>query len=215
MQNSEPFSIRIKKTWPGQPEAREAARCCPYERCLPVSEWVSREALEDRIYIIAIDGRAASGKSTMARQLKDLLDADVIRMDDFFLPAALRTPGRLEEPGGNVHYERFEQEVLAYLSLPQRFSYRQFDCGRMDYGGERVIGDKRIRIVEGSYSLHPRFGRYADLAIFSDVEPQEQMRRIGIRDGQEKARMFQERWIPLEEKYFAHCRIRERCDLVI
>lgn len=184
-------------------------------RIRSVLERLAREDTGDGIYIIAIDGRAASGKSTLARQLARLLEADVTAMDDFFLPAQLRTPERLEQPGGNVHYERFEQEVLPHLSLPGPFSYRKFDCGRMDYGQERVIGDTRIRIVEGSYSLHPRFGAYADLAVFCDVEPQEQMRRIRIRDGQEKACVFRERWIPMEEKYFAQCRIRQRCDLTL
>ena len=35
-------------------------------------------------------------------------------MDDFFLPMELRTAERLEEPGGNVHYERFSAEVDVY-----------------------------------------------------------------------------------------------------
>ena len=65
----------------------------------------------DSPFIIAIDGRAASGKSTLAQQLGELLDADVIHMDDFFLPPSLRTKERLSEPGGNVHYERFAEEV--------------------------------------------------------------------------------------------------------
>ena len=156
-----------------------------------------------RPLIIAIDGRAASGKSTLAEQLSELLGADVIHMDDFFLPTELRSEERLTEPGGNVHYERFCEEVLPYLNSPEVFSYRIFDCSRMDYNGERTIRSIQIRIVEGSYSHHPKFGKYADLFVFSDVESEEQMRRILLRNGEEKAQVFAEKWIPMEERYFA------------
>ena len=157
----------------------------------------------NRPFVIAIDGRAASGKSTLAEQLSELLGADVIHMDDFFLPTELRSEERLTEPGGNVHYERFCEEVLPYLNSPEVFSYRIFDCSRMDYNGESTVRNTPIRIVEGSYSHHPKFGKYADLFVFSDVDAVEQMRRIRLRNGEVKAQMFAKKWIPMEERYFA------------
>ncbi len=166
-------------------------------------------------FVIAIDGRAASGKSTLAEQLSKLLDADVVHMDDFFLPPVLRTLERLAEPGGNVHYERFCEEVLPYLKSPATFAYRIFDCGRMDYNGERVIRNTQICIVEGSYSHHPKFGKYADLFVFSDVDAEEQLRRIRVRNGEEKAQMFAKKWIPLEERYFAASGTKTHADIVV
>ena len=47
------------------------------------------------ISVIALDGRAAAGKSTLAAALAETLQAAVIHMDDFFLPLALRAPQRL------------------------------------------------------------------------------------------------------------------------
>lgn len=89
--------------------------------------------------VIAIDGRAAAGKTTLAALLSQVLAAGVIPMDDFFLPAELRTAERLAESGGNVHYERFCAEVLPYLKKNESFSYRRFDCGIMDYSGTRLV----------------------------------------------------------------------------
>ena len=152
--------------------------------------------------ILAIDGRAASGKTTMADQLAEILGADVIRVDDFFLPPDLRTSERLQTPGGNVHYERFIEEVLPHLRSQNSFTYRRFDCHIMDYHGVREIGTNPIRIVEGSYSHHPTLGDYADLRIFSHVDPDKQMERILHRNGSQMAQMFEQRWIPMEEKYF-------------
>ena len=184
------------------------------ETCVDKCDADSTE-MPKRPFVIAIDGRAASGKSTLAEQLSKLLGADVIRMDDFFLPPELRSEERLAEPGGNVHYERFCEDVLPYLKSPELFSYRIFDCSRMDYNGESTVRNTPIRIVEGSYSHHPKFGKYADLFVFSDVDAVEQMRRIRLRNGEEKAQMFAKKWIPMEERYFTTFGIKTHADTVI
>ena len=165
--------------------------------------------------VIAIDGRAASGKTTMARQLAEILDGDIIQMDDFFLPPALRTEERLRTPGGNVHYERFREEVLSQLHSGESFSYRRFDCHIMDYHGLREVGSQPVRIVEGSYSCHPALGRYADIQVFSHVGPSQQINRILQRNGAETAEMFRTHWIPMEEMYFQKCSIGTRDTILI
>ena len=165
--------------------------------------------------VIALDGRAAAGKSTLAAALAETLQAAVIHMDDFFLPPALRTPQRLDRPGGNIHYERFAEEVLPRLRGGQAFCYRRFDCRTMDYGGWAEVPAAPILLVEGAYAHHPFFGRYADLTVFCDISPARQKQRILARNGREGWPAFRDRWIPLEEAYLAAFRIRERADLVI
>lgn len=182
--------------------------------------------------IIAIDGRAASGKTTMADQLSQILGADVIHMDDFFLPPELRTAERLQNPGGNVHYERFIEEVLSHLKSADAFSYHRFDCHIMNYNGARqiraCIGSHPcifrtesatvtcpIRIVEGSYSHHPALGDYSDIRVFSHVEPDKQMTRILHRNGPQMAQMFEQRWIPMEETYIQTYDIDTASQIVI
>lgn len=165
--------------------------------------------------VITIDGRCASGKSTMAQILSEITGAGIIHMDDFFLPPKLRTEERLAQPGGNVHYERFQEEVLPFLKEKGAFSYRRFDCSRMALSEERVVADSTIRIVEGAYSNHPVFGEYADLRVFSDVASEEQLERIVSRDGEDMLTMFKERWIPMEEKYFTAYGIRDNATIII
>ena len=167
------------------------------------------------VRVIAIDGRAASGKTTKAALLSAVLDAPVIHMDDFFLPPALRTLDRLNAPGGNVHYERFAEEVLPGLTSSKDFAHRIFDCSQMDFNGERAIPAAPVRIVEGSYAHHPELGEYADLRVFSTVDEDEQMARILRRNGERMAEMFRTRWIPMEEKYFRHFGIREKAHIVL
>ncbi len=170
---------------------------------------------DSSIRVIAMDGRAASGKSTKAELLHAVLEVPVVHMDDFFLPPALRTPERLAQPGGNVDYERFAQEVVPHLASDAPFAYRVFDCSQMDFGGMREIAAAPLRIVEGSYAHHPALGDYADLRVFSTVEADEQMARILRRNGERMAEMFRTRWIPMEEKYFSYFGIREKADIVL
>lgn len=175
--------------------------CSRYIRLLPVLEKLAGLSKEE-IHTIAIDGRCASGKTTMAGMLAKILKAGVIHMDDFFLPMELRTKERFATPGGNVHYERVCDEVLPKLKKAEDFSYQRFDCSRMELGDWITVKGSNYYIVEGAYSCHPELGSYMSLKIFSDVEEKEQLERIKRRDGEEQLDNFMKRWIPLEEAYF-------------
>lgn len=167
----------------------------------------------DGTTVLAIDGHAAAGKSTLARRLGDILEAGIVHMDDFFLPPSLRTAERLAQAGGNIHHERFCEQILPRLLHNEAFTYPTFSCQTMQLDGERAVMASSIRIVEGSYSHHPAFGAYATVRIFCDISPDEQMRRIRARNGEDMARIFAQRWIPMEHTYFDTFRIREQADM--
>lgn len=178
-------------------------------RILPVLEQIAKT--KNSPCVIAIDGRAASGKTTMADDLAQVLRCDVVHMDDFFLPPKLRTEERLSQAGGNIHYERFAEEVLPGLTERKGFTYRVFDCGKLDYERERTINSADHRIVEGSYSLHPKFGNYAHVRVFSSIDKEKQLKRIFERDGNVAFECFKNKWLPMEEQYFATFRIADKC----
>lgn len=166
-------------------------------------------------YIIAIDGPAASGKTTLANLLKSVTHASVVHMDDFFLPASLRTKERLLEPGGNIHYERFKQEVVPFLKKGRDFSYQRFDCEIMAYNERIEVPLAPVIIVEGSYSHHPFFDDCYDLRVFSHIEEFEQKSRIKKRNGTEMLKKFEESWIPMENMYFKTYGIKEKSKLIV
>jgi len=190
-----------------KPAYRLANKC--FVRVLPILE--AAASCTKKPCVIAIDGRAASGKSTLGRYLSMVMGADIIHMDDFFLPPSLRTKERMEEVGGNVHYERFYEEILPRLHDRESFSYNIFSCSKMNFDGKREVASDNYRIVEGVYSLHPSFGDYADICVFSDVDSQTQMERILERDGKKYAEIFSSTWIPMEEAYFDAYIIKEKC----
>ncbi len=199
-----------------------AYRSCemPHYRVLPAIDLavirILSEIRKTGASVIAIDGRAASGKTTVAGILSAALGgAGIVRMDDFFLPYGMRTSERLSSPGGNVHYERFAAEVLPYIRGGSEFSYGRFDCSSGSVNSRIHVPSGEYRIVEGSYSAHPAFGIYWDLLVFSDISYEEQLRRIEKRNGKEMEERFISEWIPMEELYFSSFGIRSKASLIL
>jgi Uridine kinase len=170
---------------------------------------------QKRRNVIAIDGRCASGKTTAAQLIARAFDAEVVHCDDFYLPIELRTKERYAKPGGNIHYERFAQEVVAKLPSGEPFDYGIFDCSEWKVNRVARVGASPLVIVEGAYSTHPILGRYFDLSVFFDVKNDVRKSRIAIRDGKEALSMFEQKWIPLEEAYIAATKAIERADMIV
>ena len=164
--------------------------------------------------LVAIEGRCASGKSTLAARLGKHYGCPIIHMDEFFLRPEQRTPERYATPGENIDHERFLEGVLLPIRRGQTVSYRPYNCQLQQLGEQVSLPAAPIYIVEGSYSCHPALRHPYDLRLFLTVAPAEQLRRITERNGPAYAEVFRDRWIPLEEAYFAACGVEACCDSV-
>lgn len=165
--------------------------------------------------VIAVDGCCASGKTTLAENLAREIGAQIIHADDFFLPVEMRTAERLETAGGNIHFERFLDEVCGGIKSGKPFEYRIFSCKTGDYDGTKSIDPSKPIIVEGAYCLRPEFSDIYDFRIFLTVDSETQLSRILKRNGKEALEIFKSKWIPLENRYFEHFNIAGKCDMVI
>lgn len=185
-----------------------------YARLLIIVEKTLRRMQEKEPVIIGIDGRSGSGKTTLSGLLSKLFDCEVIHMDDFFLPPELRTEERYAQAGGNIHYERFVSEIAEAIRAEKEINYRVFDCGEMDYSGWRRIRPVPLIVIEGVYSMHNLYSDIYDFSVFMDIEPEEQKRRIIERNG-DYYRVFEEKWIPLENRYFTAMDIKVKSSIII
>ena len=165
--------------------------------------------------LIALDGRCAAGKTTLANRLAEQYGWGVIHLDDFFFYPAQRTSQRLAEPGGNLDRARLISEVLLPLTRHRPGVYRVFDCRTMGFAAvPRPLPAAPVVLLEGSYACHPDLRPLCGLHVFLTVDPGEQLRRLTARN---PARLqdFRTRWIPMEEQYFRYFHIPETCDLTL
>jgi len=170
--------------------------------------------LADRLPItLGIDGMCASGKSTLAKLLGEIYDANVFHADDFFLPPDMRTEERFGEVGGNMHRERLLEEVLIPLSENRAVTFRPFYCGSQILLPPVSYPEKAINIVEGSYSLHPDLRSFYTLTAVLKTDSGTQLARIKERDPH-LTDMFTARWIPMENRYFDTFGIFQNADMV-
>ena len=170
---------------------------------------------EKRQVLLALDGRCGAGKTALAAALADRLDCPVVHVDDFFLRPAQRTAERLAIPGGNVDYERLASEVLEPLAANRAAVYRPYSCQSGTLGAPVVVEPGQVIVVEGSYACHAALWDYYDLHVFLNIDSGEQRRRILRREGEERAAVFREKWIPLEERYFAAQQVAARCEICL
>jgi len=178
-----------------------------------IQKYKTDNNIKDRM-LLAIDGRCASGKTTLAKILQEKTACSVFHMDDFFLRPEQRTAERLLQPGGNVDYERFLLEIMNPIQEGKEIvSFRPYDCHTQKLLQLIETKISPLIIVEGSYSCHPLLMNFYNLKVFLTITPQEQLQRILVRNGSEQAKQFEKRWIPLEEQYFLTFQIQQSAEL--
>lgn len=166
--------------------------------------------------IVAMDGRCASGKTTLAIKIQQEISCNIVQMDDFFLPSELKTKERLEKVAGNIHDERIKREVLSpWKQDPkQTVKYRPYNCQTNTYDSPIILQAKKLNIVEGVYSMHPDLLNFYDYKIFLTVDEKTQRERLQKRDPKQ-LNLFLKQWVPMEEKYFKQTKIHDKSDLII
>ena len=177
----------------------------------PIYKKIDEMMCDKKNFIVAIDGCCAAGKTTLAASIKARYDCNVFTTDDFFLQPHQRTPERFAEPGGNVDYERFYNEVIVPLPGGAPFAYRPYDCGVQALAAPIDVRPTLLSVVEGAYCMHPSFGNVYDIKVFMSIDPDEQRRRLLARNPALYERFVNE-WIPMEHAYFDAFGIRSQCD---
>ncbi len=192
-----------------RPAYRVIARRFSLPLCL--AELSARAGRGEGPVLVALDGRCAAGKTTLAGRLAKEYGFPVVHMDHFFLRPEQRTPERLAQPGGNVDYERVQAEVLTPLRRGEGAVYRPFVCKTQRLAEPITIPPAPVVLVEGSYACHPHLWPSYDVRVFLTVSPALQRERLLMREGAEGVQVFYDKWIPLEERYCSALQVEDRC----
>lgn len=153
---------------------------------------------------VGIDGKGASGKTTLANRIAAAVPpAVVIHNDDF------ARPGR---PGWDR--DRFVRQVLEPLQAGRPGRYQRWDLDA-DAGAEWHTVPVGVPVIlEGVSSTDVRLPVPWDFTIWIEVQAAVRRARIVERDGAALWQTWLTDWIPSEDAYVADQRPQDRVDLV-
>ena len=168
----------------------------------------------DSRLLITLDGPCASGKTTLASAMAEVLGAAVLHTDEFVVPIAAKTPERLAVPGGNCDMERLLQEALLPWKAGETPLFRRYDCRADRFLPPEPLSADRV-ILEGSYCNLPDLRALSDCCLFMDTPEETRLARLRARETPESYQRFLSLWIPLEKAYFRAFRLPdENCILI-
>jgi uridine kinase len=171
--------------------------------------------------VVAIDGGAGAGKSTLAQGTRDRLGAvSILRADHFFRPLNEYPAARLAPDEAYRLYftwERMRDEALLPLRRGQIARYQRYDWETDRLNQWVIVEPNEIVLVEGVYSTRPELRPLIDIAVFVET-PRDERRKRMIARGQLENDLgsdWMTPWMAAEDWYFANVRPAAHADLVV
>jgi uridine kinase len=169
---------------------------------------------------VAIDGPDAAGKTTLADELREPIEAaghPVVRvsLDGFLRPRRERTEGNAQSAAGYYlaafDSDAFGELVLAPLRAGGDRAIRVASCDypadRRTIGEPLVVATDTVVLVDGVFLQRSAFRDDWDFVVFVEVSEDETLRRAGLRDAAlfggiaETERRYRERYLPAQRLY--------------
>jgi uridine kinase len=148
------------------------------------------------VTVVAIDGGAASGKSTLADALSARLE-----LDRGTSVSLIRTDHLLDGWSGQfTFWTRLRRDVLAPLAAGRAGRYRRYDWLAGQFADEITVPVANVLIVEGVSTIEACSG-YVSVGVLIELPRQVRQRRWIARDGAVQPEWS--RWLDAEDAYFA------------
>ena len=180
----------------------------PDDEVKPILAEISEiSSLSARPILIAIDGPAGSGKTSLANQLaSNLKSATTIHMDDLY--------NGWEDALTATLTRHLEEWVLDPLTQHQSVKYQKFDWINSEYGPTVEVSDVELLILEGVGAAQARIRQQADLTIWIEVGAQIGLARVLKRDGAQIL-PYMLKWQERESAHFIKDQTKENCQIFI
>jgi len=180
----------------------------PDDEVKPILAEISEiSSLNARPILIAIDGPAGSGKTSLANQhASNLKSATTIHMDDLY--------NGWEDALTATLTRHLEEWVLDPLTQHQSVKYQKFDWINSEYGPTVEVSDVELLILEGVGAAQARIRQQADLTIWIEVGAQIGLARVLNRDGAQIL-PYMLKWQERESAHFIKDQTKENCQIFI
>lgn len=154
--------------------------------------------------IVAIDGGGGAGKTTFAKGLHQAMpNSYILTIDAFYRPPQLRTP--VLTTNGTNHdfdWDRFRASVLEAVKNNQPVSYQRYDVKTGQLSADEIhVPRNETIIVEGVWSLQTAFTPYYDYCVWLEAPAPVRLQRGVLRDGEKMRQVWEEEFIPIDERY--------------
>jgi uridine kinase len=156
------------------------------------------------MFVVAIDGRSGSGKTSLAARLAAELGAPVVTLEDLY--------GGWD--GLERGIDRLVSEVLEPLAAGLAARVPKYDWLAGTWAAPWVLEPPGVLIVEGVGAGARRAAAYASLLIWVEAAESVRKQRALDRDGQAFAPHW-DRWAAQEDAVLDRERTAERADIVV
>jgi len=158
-----------------------------------LSKTIAEKSVEKNIFIVAITGPDASGKSQLAINLNKELKTNnintlLIQGDWFHYPKKQResATGNLDEQFlyKMINFDRLKNEVLEPIRQKNNnitFTHHDYDTDKAKVENISIF-DPVVILVEGIFILRPSLRNYFDFKIYIHVDPETTLKRALVRD---------------------------------
>ena len=182
-----------------------------------------------RTTIVGISGIDCAGKTTLARQLAEELQAAggrvvVVRGDDFNRPRSERSIYPAEEPDYGFAYDQLVEELLVPARAGERVAVRlRVKDWERDAWDERrfVVEPGAIVLVEGVFLFTTSVAPLLDLKVWLEIPFDRALARALVRDaeamgGEDGVReRYAQRYFPGQRAHLERDRPHEHADIVL
>lgn len=182
--------------------------------------------------VVAIDGRSAAGKSTLASAVAaelgsgpDAIDVAVIEGDDFYAggtPSAWDRRSAAEKADHVIDRGRLRSVLEALRDWgvatwhPFDWDAEGWDLDPPPFADEPItVEAATVVLVEGAYTAHPDLDGLVDLRVLLELADEVRRGRLVAREGDDHDPVWDARWSEAEDHYFGTVMPPTRFDLVL
>ncbi|MBF6332160.1 uridine kinase family protein [Nocardia transvalensis] len=153
--------------------------------------------------LVAVDGPAGAGKSTLAKRISDACGGRVLPTDAF-----------ASWDNQFDWWPRLEIQVLEPLAEGRPARYQRYDWGSRELAEWHDITPGGVLILEGVSSARTAIRAWLSLAIWVETPRPTRLARGLARDGADALPLWQQ-WMTAEDAHFAREHTRDYADFIV
>ncbi len=172
------------------------------------------------VFVVALDGMSGTGKTTIAKEVANRLDAVNVLCDDFFTGgrnSVWAKKSAQEMIDNAIDWRRIRREVVEPLKAGRAASWHPFNWKAFERLDSKTITaqPKHVVILDGAFAARKELSDIVDYTILITVPHEKRVTRVIAREGEDYSKDWHDTWQASMEYYFTVMRPPESFDLIV